>query len=127
MHVAICGRAPPPSVARMISDQYVALANNEILSKRYSHRLLATIDQALSVRPEHRPQSMAAMREALGLPAISTVATIPATTPVQAPGPKVAPSPAPTPSRRALFLGAGLAIMLLVAGVGCRARPHRAR
>ncbi|MBK9573203.1 MAG: protein kinase [Rhodoferax sp.] len=118
MHVAICGRAPPPSVARMISDQYVALANNEILSKRYSHRLLATIDQALSVRPEHRPQSMAAMREALGLPAISTVATIPATTPVQAPGPKVAPSPAPTPSRRALFLGAGLAIMLLVAGVG---------
>ncbi len=118
MHVAICGRAPPPSVARMLSDQYVALASNEILSKRYSHRLLATIDQALSVRPEHRPQSMAAMREALGLSAISTVATIPATNPVQAPGAAVAPAVAPTPSRRALILGVGLAIMFVVAGVG---------
>ncbi len=119
MHVAICGRAPPPSVARMLNDQYVALASNEILSKRYSHRLLATIDQALSVRPEHRPQSMAAMREALGLPPISSVVTAPVVNSVAAPGARAtAASATPATSRRALLVGAGLAIMLVVAGVG---------
>ena len=86
MHVAICGRPPPPSVARMLSDQYVALASNESLSRRYSHRLLATIDQALSVRPEHRPQSMAAMREALGLPLIASAGATPIANPVRASG-----------------------------------------
>lgn len=119
MHVAICGRAPPPSVARMLSDQYVALASNEILSKRYSHRLLATIDQALSVRPEHRPQSMAALREALGLPPISSVVTAPVVNSVPTPGARAAAAhPTQATSRRALLLSAGLAIMLVVAGVG---------
>ena len=70
MHVAVCGRAPPPSVARLLSDAYVPLATNEALLQRYSPRLLAAIDAGLAVRPEARPQSMAALREALGLTAV---------------------------------------------------------
>jgi hypothetical protein len=117
MHVAICGRAPPPSVARMISDQYVSLANNEVLSKRYSHRLLATIDRALSVRPEHRPQSMAALREALDLPPIGVATAAAVANPVHVvPSGKIAPVGAAPASRRALLVGAGLAGALLVAG-----------
>ena len=118
MHVAICGRAPPPSVARMISDQYVALASNEVLSKRYSHRLLATIDQALSVRPEHRPQSMAALREALDLPPIGVATTAAVASPVQAPIGQIVPVGKAPASRRALLVGAGLGVTLLVAGGG---------
>ena len=40
MHVAVCGRAPPPSVARLLSDSYVPLAGNEVLRQRYSAQLL---------------------------------------------------------------------------------------
>ncbi len=67
MHVAVCGRAPPPSVARLLSDSYVPLSGNDILRQRYSPRLLEAIDAGLGVRPEQRPQSMGALREALGL------------------------------------------------------------
>ncbi len=69
MHVAVCGRAPPPSVARLLSDSYVPLAGNDILRQRYSPRLLEAIDAGLGVRPEQRPQSMAELRAALDLDA----------------------------------------------------------
>lgn len=72
MHVAVCGRSPPPSVARLLSDSYVPLAGNETLRQRYSPQLLAAIDDGLGVRPESRPQSMAALRDALGLDGAST-------------------------------------------------------
>ena len=72
MHVAICGRAPPPSVARLLSDSYVPLVDNEMLRQRYSVRLLSAIDAGLGVRPEARPQSMGALREALGLGEVAT-------------------------------------------------------
>lgn len=67
MHVAVCGRSPPPSVARMMTDSYVPLLGNEALQKRYSPKLLAAIDAGLGVRPEARPQSMSELRNALGL------------------------------------------------------------
>ncbi|WP_082755150.1 serine/threonine-protein kinase [Variovorax sp. PAMC 28711] len=67
MHVAVCGRAPPPSVARLLSDSYVPLAGNELLRQHYSVGTLSAIDAGLGVRPEARPQSMAALRDALGL------------------------------------------------------------
>ncbi|MEJ8815044.1 serine/threonine-protein kinase [Variovorax ureilyticus] len=69
LHVAVCGRPPPPSVARVLSDSYMPLARNEALRQRYSDRLLGAIDAGLGVRPDSRPQSMAAFREALGLEA----------------------------------------------------------
>ncbi|WP_256856768.1 serine/threonine-protein kinase, partial [Variovorax sp. KK3] len=73
MHVAVSGRAPPPSVARLLADSYQPLAANEALRQRYSHALLAAIDAGLGVRPESRPQSMAELRDALGLDGGATV------------------------------------------------------
>ncbi|MGJ7568753.1 protein kinase domain-containing protein [Variovorax sp. GB1R11] len=81
MHVAVCGRAPPPSVARLLSDSYVPLASNEILRQRYSLRLLEAIDAGLGVRPEQRPQSMAELREALDLDTGHSIAPTPRTQP----------------------------------------------
>ncbi|MGJ7614509.1 MULTISPECIES: protein kinase domain-containing protein [unclassified Variovorax] len=81
MHVAVCGRAPPPSVARLLSDSYVPLAGNEILRQRYSLGLLQAIDAGLGVRPEQRPQSMAELREALALDAGHSIAPTPRTQP----------------------------------------------
>uniref|UniRef100_UPI0005C29B52 serine/threonine-protein kinase n=1 Tax=Pseudacidovorax intermedius TaxID=433924 RepID=UPI0005C29B52 len=74
MHVAICGRSPPPSVARILSDSYVPLAGNEQLQQRYSPALLAAVDAGLAVRPEGRPQSMAEFRQQLGLEETTTIA-----------------------------------------------------
>lgn len=81
MHVAVCGRAPPPSVARLLSDSYVPLAGNEILRQRYSLRLLQAIDAGLAVRPEARPQSMAELRAALDLEVTHSIAPMPRTSP----------------------------------------------
>lgn len=67
MHVAITGRAPPPSVARLLNDSYVPLAGDAQLAGRYSARLLTAVDVGLGVRPQARPQSMAALRMLLGL------------------------------------------------------------
>jgi serine/threonine protein kinase len=86
MHVAVCGRAPPPSVARLLSDSYVPLAGNDILRQRYSPRLLEAIDAGLGVRPEQRPQSMAELREALDLDAGHTSAQTPRTQPPRGAG-----------------------------------------
>lgn len=86
MHVAVCGRAPPPSVARLLSDSYVPLAGNEILRQRYSTRLLEAIDAGLGVRPEQRPQSMAELRAALDLDAGPGVAPTPRTQPPRSAG-----------------------------------------
>jgi len=72
MHVAVCNRAPPPSVARLLSDSYVPLAGNTVLRQRYSLALLSAIDAGLGVRPEQRPQSMGALRAALGLEEVVT-------------------------------------------------------
>ena len=67
MHVAITGRAPPPSVARLLNDSYVPLAGDAQLVGRYSARLLSAVDAGLGVRPDARPQSMAELRALLGL------------------------------------------------------------
>lgn len=67
MHVAITGRSPPPSVARLLSDRYVPLAQDPALLSRFQPRILQAIDAGLGVRPETRPQSMEQFRQALGL------------------------------------------------------------
>jgi serine/threonine protein kinase len=133
MHVAVCGRAPPPSVARLLSDSYVPLANNEVLRQRYSAALLAAIDAGLGVRPESRPQSMAQLRSALGLDGERTV--IRASTPsssagAAAPAPRgvgsssgpgvLSPAPAPAPAPRskgaAIAVAASVAVVALAGG-----------
>ncbi|QGW80577.1 serine/threonine-protein kinase [Variovorax paradoxus] len=98
MHVAVCGRAPPPSVARLLSDSYVPLAGNEILRQRYSLRLLQAIDAGLGVRPESRPQSMAEFRAALDLEVGHSIAPVPRTSPPVTPGSRKTGSNADAPT-----------------------------
>ncbi|WP_295545592.1 serine/threonine-protein kinase [uncultured Pseudacidovorax sp.] len=108
MHVAICGRSPPPSVARIMSDSYVPLAGNEQLLQRYSPAVLAAVDAGLAVRPEGRPQSMAEFRERLGLEEAGTHAAT-RSAPAGGAAPAVArapvaartqpPRPAPSPAQ----------------------------
>ncbi|MBT2321720.1 protein kinase [Variovorax paradoxus] len=112
MHVAVCGRAPPPSVARLLADSYVPLAGNEALLRRYSPGLLAAIDAGLGVRPEARPQSMEALRAALGLDGDRTVIRAPAASPASASVGRSAGAPpvAPAPVSEAASSGRGAAI-----------------
>ena len=116
MHVAVSGRAPPPSVARLLSDSYVPLAGNEALRQRYSPALLAAIDAGLGVRPESRPQSMAALREALGLDGGATVIRPPGRA---ARAPRHAVPLPPPPRTRGICQGQGR-------GPGRRGRGGRA-
>ncbi len=60
LYAAITGRAPLPSVSRMVSDDMVPAA--QVGAGHYSAEFLAAVDKGLSVRPENRPQDMAALR-----------------------------------------------------------------
>jgi hypothetical protein len=65
VYYAIVGRTPPPSVSRLMSDDFVPLA--EAAAGRYSESFLAAIDKALRVKPDERTQSVAELRADLGL------------------------------------------------------------
>jgi serine/threonine protein kinase len=66
IYFAITGKAPVPSVARVMSDSLVPLA--QCAAGRYSDSFLRAIDSALAVRPEQRPQNIAEFRRSLGFP-----------------------------------------------------------
>lgn len=124
-HYLIDGQPPPPSVARMLSDPYVPLAQR--YAGRYSPSLLDAIDRALAVRPQDRPQSVQAMRALMqppsagadggaatpaGAPAHAH-ATVQAATTMQA---AAMPAPAPTPAgkpRWPVFAGGALALVAI--------------
>jgi serine/threonine protein kinase len=63
VHFALTRQAPPSSIARVMSDELVPLAQR--MRGVYSDRFLKTIDAALSVRPQDRPQSVAQLRAML--------------------------------------------------------------
>ncbi|MEX3931770.1 protein kinase [Paraburkholderia phymatum] len=65
VYFAIAGKTPPPSVGRMMSDSYVPLTT--LAADRYSPAFVQTIDHALAVRPEERPQSVQTFASGLGL------------------------------------------------------------
>ncbi len=65
VYFAIVGKTPPPSVSRLVNDQYQPLT--EAASGRYSQPFLRAIDQALIVAPDARTQSVAELRAQLGL------------------------------------------------------------
>lgn len=67
MYAAICGRPPPPSLARMARDDMVSA--RKVGHGRYSPAFLAAIDAGLVVRPHDRVQSMAMLRQRLDEPA----------------------------------------------------------
>ena len=64
IHILVCGELPPAAVVRSIQDTYQPLLGRVI---SYSPRLLQAADQALSLRIEDRPQSVAAFAALLGL------------------------------------------------------------
>ena len=65
IYFSIARKLPPPSVSRMVQDSYEPLA--ELAAGRYSNTFLRGIDHCLAVKPENRPQSMAEMRDLIGI------------------------------------------------------------
>jgi serine/threonine protein kinase len=65
VYCAIQGTTPPASVGRLMSDNYVPLA--QAAAGRYSDAFLRAIDHALAVRPAQRPQSVESFAHELGL------------------------------------------------------------
>ena len=65
VYTAITGRKPPVSVGRTVRDNYVPLVRSA--AGQYSERFLAAIDAGLLIQPTERTQSVAALRQALGL------------------------------------------------------------
>jgi serine/threonine protein kinase len=63
LYATIIGKAPPPSVGRMMKDDMVPLV--QAAAGRYSVPFLAAIDAGLTVHPEQRLQNVAALRERL--------------------------------------------------------------
>ncbi len=65
LYCAVTGRAPVASVSRVLSDEMVSASSAG--AGRYSQAFLGAIDAGLAVRPDARPQSMAALRERFDL------------------------------------------------------------
>jgi serine/threonine protein kinase len=59
-YFALTGKPPPPSASRIMSDSIIKLADSRPAG--YSPAFLSAIDAALAVRPDDRPQSIAALR-----------------------------------------------------------------
>ena len=57
----LTGRPPLPATARILSDDLMPLV--ELAPPGFSAHVLATLDWAMAVRPEDRPQSVAALWE----------------------------------------------------------------
>lgn len=64
IYFMITGKTPPPSVGRMMQDNYQPLAQQA--AGGYSDSFLRGVDGCLNVKAENRPQDMAQMRQALG-------------------------------------------------------------
>ena len=126
LHVAVTGQTPPPSVARLLADGYAPLAADAQLQKRFSARLLAAIDAGLAVRPQARPQSVAAFRELLGLSANAAIPPLTSFPTVLRAEPAIVPPAgktvlaAPHGKGKGLRRAAAMAVLalLLAAGLG---------
>jgi serine/threonine protein kinase len=94
-HAAITGHTPPESVARLVNDTMVPL--EQAAAGRYGARFLRALDHALAVRPQDRPQSVAVLRDELGIEAPRTRAPRPREIPT-APAPLDAAAVAPEPT-----------------------------
>jgi hypothetical protein len=116
VHHAITGRTPPPSVGRLLGDNYVPLV--QAAAGRYSPGFLAAVDHALAVKPEDRTASVAQFRAEMGLEGHAPApAAAPATRASAAAAMAAAPGGGVAAKRNsALLIGAAVAAVL-VAGV----------
>ena len=118
VYYSITGRTPPPSVGRIVKDDYQPLT--QLAKGRYSDRLLQAVDRALQVMPEQRTASMAGFRADLGLAEHHTPDHGQMATQIQAPAAPPASSAKAqarqaSGSRAPLMFGLGL-VGLAVAG-----------
>lgn len=97
MMFTIIARKPPPSaVARVYQDPVKPLGKSPLPG--FTSRFLSGIDAGMAVRPEDRPRTIAAFKEALGLGAATPVAApVVAGKPAAAPPPPAPEPPAPAP------------------------------
>jgi serine/threonine protein kinase len=109
MYTAIMRKPPPSAVARVYQDPVKPLA--KLAPAGFSQQFLRGIDAGMAVKPEDRPRTIAAFREALGLdrpaqaPALAASALAPeppkpapeAPKPAPAPRPAAVATPAPKP------------------------------
>ena len=116
---AVTGEAPTTSIERVIDDTMKPL---ELVAKgRYRETFLRTLDRALSLGPEKRPQTAQEMRGLLGLDGASA-----ATPGEQAVGATSQPTRKSAVGMRTKALGACVLALGLAAGVGfwlLRAKP----
>ncbi len=76
VYFAITNTAPPTSVARMIKDPIIPLAQvPEFRERGFSMGFLSAIDLGLSVTPEDRPQSIEEFRRLLSLQLLVAIPT----------------------------------------------------
>jgi serine/threonine protein kinase len=109
LYTAITGKPPLSSVGRIVRDDQ--LPARQVGKGRYSESFLAAIDAGLLVRPEQRPQGMAALRALMDMP---VTAPDPAPPPAFAAAAAAAQAEARAESRTPwLLLGAGLALAVL--------------
>ncbi len=136
LYYCLSGKAPPPATARVVRDELKPAAEvGRVLAEawpglRYSPVLLQTIDAALSVRPEERPQSVAQWRvlwdaaafdlDLRPAPAASVPVAVPAADPSDGWASTIAQEPANAPASRAATrawrrraLGAGAVLIML--------------
>lgn len=66
LYYCVTGKPPAASVTRLLKDPMTPLATDPAYA-RFSKEFLAAIDAGLAVKPEDRPQSMAAFRHLLGI------------------------------------------------------------
>lgn len=65
----VTGSAPPLAIDRCVRDTFVPLSERELDADQYTVEFLSAIDQALALRPEDRPATVAALLQAMGCPA----------------------------------------------------------
>ncbi|MDO9075327.1 MAG: serine/threonine-protein kinase [Rubrivivax sp.] len=105
LYTAVAGKPPSSSVARVVRDDMPPAAQAAQGPRgRYSASFLAAIDAGLRVRPEQRPQTMAALRALMDAPVAPHVAM-----------PAAAPGAAPAPSRAQLWWAIVVLAMLAAA------------
>ncbi len=92
LYACVTGRAPVPSVSRIISDDMLPAA--QAGEGRYSPQFLEAIDAGLAVRPGDRPQSMLALRELFAATSHGEASFLPLTAAMRPPAPALAKPPA---------------------------------
>ena len=111
LYTAAIGKPPNAAIARLVRDDLVSA---RVAGKgRYSQSFLAAIDAGLAVRPEQRPQTMAAFAQWFSRPEPTPPdRTMPVASATAVDLALEPPAPAPPPETRWWFVAAAVAVVL---------------